>query len=526
MSRPKLPIGIQSFQEIRTKGYVYVDKTPFIASLVESGKYYFLSRPRRFGKSLLIDTIDCAFSGKKELFNGLFLSTTDAGWDFSISYPVLRIDLSGGTVRSADDLTSRLDRLITYWEEVYNIPPTHGSPGERLLYVIPQIADQTRRQIVILVDEYDKPILETLNKQRVAVTFRNQLKDFYSAFKPLDPYLKFVFLAGVSKFAKTGIFSGLNNLKDITLDRRYSAICGYTERDLDTSFALWIKEHNKQTIQDWYNGYSWTGQSVYNPFDILLYFDEGVLRPYWFETGTPTFLIQIWKSNPRMPADYDQMHAGDEILGSFDPENIRLETLLFQSGYLTIKRWYEDPIRGVRYVLGYPNVEVRTSLNILFSEVLVGRDTASKRERLYDVISTGDLPQLRVLLEALFSSIPHDWYRKNPIARFEGFYASVMYSFLASTGFEVSAEDCTSAGRIDLTVKTSSAIWIFEFKVRRCDTRDMHPLHQIKEKGYAEKYAGAGVPIYLIGIVFDPDMKNIAEWEVEIREYTTTPSQG
>lgn len=523
MSHLKLPIGIQSFQEIRTKGYAYVDKTPFVSLLAGSGKYYFLSRPRRFGKSLFIDTIDCAFSGKKDLFHGLFLESSTSGWDFSITYPVLRIDLSGGTIRSADDLTGRLNRLLDYWESFYGTPKTEGSPGERLLYLIPGISESTGKQIVMLVDEYDKPILESLNNQKIAVTFRDLLKDFYSAFKPLDPYLKFVFLTGVSKFAKTGIFSGLNNLKDITLDKRYSSICGYTERDLDTVFTQWIQKYDRKRIQEWYNGYSWTGESVYNPFDILLYFDEGVLRPYWFETGTPTFLIQLWKTNPRIPADYDLMTAGDDIVGSFDPEHIRLETLLFQSGYLTIKKWDEDPIRGVRYILGYPNAEVRTSLNILFTDILVGRDNALKREQLYEELSSGNIPGVRAFLHALFASIPHDWYRKNTIARFEGYYASVIYSYLASTGFHIRAEDSTSTGRIDLTITTNNAIWIFEFKVQRPDKEVQDPLLEIQQKGYAEKYVVNGLPIYLIGIVFDPDTRNIARWESKIIEPYTEP---
>jgi hypothetical protein len=516
MSDIKLPIGIQSFQEIRTKGYVYVDKTPFISSLVESGKYYFLSRPRRFGKSLFMDTIDCAFSGKKELFNDLFLGSSDSGWDFSNIYPVLKIDFSGGTIRSADDLNSRLDRLISSWEEYYGTQKTKGSPGERLLYLIPKISEITGNQVVILVDEYDKPILDNLEEQGLVIKFREMLKDFYSAIKPLDPYLKFVFLTGVSKFAKTGVFSGLNNLDDITIDSMYSAICGYTEDDLKKVFGRWILNCNPERVREWYNGYSWTGETVYNPFDILLLFSKGVFRPYWFETGTPTFLINLWKSDPRLPADYDGMSAGDEMLGSFDPEQIRLETLLFQSGYLTIKKWYEDPVRGVRYVLGYPNTEVRTSLNILFSEVLGGRDNASKREHLYEIISAGDISGLRVLLNSLFASIPHDWYRKNQISRFEGYYASVIYSYLASTGFQIVAEDSTNRGRIDLTLKTTTAVWIFEFKVRGMDKDDINPLLQIKQKGYANKYSGEGIPIYLIGILFDPDKKNIVKWEIEI----------
>lgn len=232
MNRTLLPIGIQSFEKIRREGYVYVDKTPFILDLVQRGSYYFLSRPRRFGKSLFVDTLDCAFSGKASLFEGLTLTKPDSMWDFTKTSPVLRIDFSGGTVRSTDDLIGRLHRIIDFWEEEFRVKRTEGSPEERLVYLVPRIAEVTGKQVVILVDEYDKPILDNLEKPDLALELRDLLRDFYGAIKPLDVHLRFVFLTGVSKFSKTGIFSGLNNLKDITLDRRYSSICGYTESDI------------------------------------------------------------------------------------------------------------------------------------------------------------------------------------------------------------------------------------------------------------------------------------------------------
>lgn len=516
MVSQKLPIGIQSFEKIRTGGYAYVDKTPFISDIVRNGSYYFLSRPRRFGKSLFIDTIDCAFSGKVELFSGLYLTTPESGWDFEKVYPVLRVDFAGGTFRIEQDLIGRLDRILDQWEEQYQTEKTHGSPGERLFYLIPNIASKTKSPIVILIDEYDKPILDNLEDPSLSAKMRDILKDFYGAIKPLDLHLRFVFLTGVSKFVKTGIFSGLNNLKDITIDTRYSSICGYTGQDLINVFGDRISGYDIHDISRWYNGYSWTGESVYNPFDILLFLDQGIFRPYWFETGTPSFLIKIWKTDPRLPADYDGLITGEEILGSFDPEHIRMETLLFQSGYLTIKEWSADLVRGLRCVLGFPNIEVRTSLNTLFSEALSGRNAPENRDRLYALLDAGDISGLHTLFHAFFASIPHDWYRKNHISRFEGYYASVIYTYFASLGYEVIPEDTTNLGQIDLTIKTNKAIWLFEFKVLGSNREKIeNPLEQLRKKGYAEKYRKDILPIYEIGIVFDPESRNIVRWEAQ-----------
>ncbi|PWR69669.1 ATP-binding protein, partial [Methanospirillum stamsii] len=315
MSPPKLPIGVQSFEKMRTEGYAYVDKTWFISDLARKGTYYFLSRPRRFGKSLFIDTLDCAFSGRKELFSGLYLDSPEAEWDFTITYPVLRVDFAGGALSQISDLINRLTSTLDGWEEFYEIEKSSGDPGDRLLSLIPKIAKKTGKQVVILVDEYDRPILDNIGDINLMQEMRDCLKNFYGAIKPLDLHLKFVLLTGVSKFAKTGIFSGLNNLNDITLDKAYSTICGYTQQNLETIFSEYLQRFDINEVREWYNGYSWTGDSVYNPFDILLLFSKGVFRPFWFETGTPSFLITLWQKKPRLPAEFDGLIAGDELLG-------------------------------------------------------------------------------------------------------------------------------------------------------------------------------------------------------------------
>ncbi|MBN1166806.1 MAG: ATP-binding protein [Methanospirillaceae archaeon] len=511
----RLPTGIQSFVKIRTQGYAYVDKTPFISALVKNGSYYFLSRPRRFGKSLFVDTLDCAFSGKRELFSGLYLDTDEAGWDFTRIEPVLRIDFAGGSLRSVSDLTSRLTRILDEWENQYKTGKTSGSPGDRLLSLIPKISQITGRKVVILVDEYDKPILDTINHPLIAIEMRDNLKDFYGAIKPLDPYLSFVFMTGVSKFAKAGIFSDLNNLNDITIDCRYSAICGYTQVDLERVFSDRLDAFDTDEVKEWYNGYSWTGDAVYNPFDILLLFDKGVFRPYWFETGTPTFLMKLWKTQPRLPAEYDGLKAGDELLGSFDPEHIRIETLLFQAGYLTIQSFVSNPDEGTWYTLGFPNREVREAFCRQILILLRDENEQGSLQEIRKGIELADTDQLRDILHGFFASIPHDNYRKNQISHFEGFYASVIYTCFASLGYEVIPEDTTNKGRIDLTVKTKTGIWIFEFKVLGIDkSGEKSPLIQIKDKRYAEKYRSGTVPVHEIGIVFNPDTRNIERWEV------------
>ena len=522
MSDQKLPIGIQSFVEIRTGGYVYVDKTSFISSLARSGKYYFLSRPRRFGKSLLIDTFHCAFSGERGLFSGLYLDTPDAAWEWKRKNPVLKIDWSLSSPRTGDELKTRIHEILSAWAREWDFEPFETTIGGRFSAIIREIHEKTGEQVVILVDEYDKPILDVLDDPSRAAEMRDVLRDFYAVIKPLDSHIRFVFLTGVSKFVKTGIFSGLNNLKDITLDRRYSSLCGYTEENIRDDFSAWFAVSDSKLVREWYNGYSWTGESVYNPFDILLYFDSNLFKPYWFETGTPSFFLKLWQSQPRIPAEYEGLIAGDDLLGSFDPDQIRLETLLFQAGYLTIKSWTSNPEEGTWYTLGFPNREVKESFHKSILNLLRKDATPLSFPDIRNLLGSGNVDGFHRQLKSFLASIPHDWFRKNPLAQFEGYWASLVYSYLASLGYEIIPEDTTNKGRIDLTVKTALYTWIFEFKVKGIDkTGDLSPLKQIQNRGYSEKYRSDKRQLIEIGIVFDPETRNIDEYSFHIPKIST-----
>jgi hypothetical protein len=516
----RLPIGIQSFSALRAGEYAYVDKTAYISRLVRRGKYFFLARPRRFGKSLFVDTLACAFEGRRELFDGLYLDV-DKSWDWSGKHTVLRIDWSIAVPRSPEALRVRISEILSGWEKEFDIERSSSSPGGRLFDLVKGIAVSTRTDIIVLVDEYDKPILDAIDNPSLAGEMRDVLRDFYTTLKPLDPYLGFVFLTGVSKFSKTGIFSGLINLEDITLDSRYSAICGYTQEDLESVFADRLCAFDREDVRRWYNGYGWMGESVYNPFDILLLFSTGIFKAHWFETGTPTFLVKLLVEKARTLPDFEDYPVSEEMLGSFDPENIRPETLLFQAGYLTIKAWTSDAERGVRYRLGFLNQEVRTAFSVLMLGTLTGRENAlSASDMLYDAMISGDSAAVRTRLCSVFASIPYEWYRKNRLSSYEGYYASIVYACFAGLGFDVIPEDTTNRGRIDLSVRTRTSVWIFEFKVKSLDrSGDKDPLQQIISRGYAKKYAdsrdkaGKVLPIRLVGIVFDPETRTIDSWE-------------
>ena len=522
MALPKLPIGIQSFESLRSEGYAYVDKTPFIARMVAQGKPYFLSRPRRFGKSLLVDTLDLAFSGRRDLFQGLYLDRDDSGWDWSRTNPVLRFDFTTGAPNEPEELKAFLVRKVEAYELRFGLPPGAGSPGERLFTLLERMAAKGMDKAVVLVDEYDKPILDNLTDTPLAIQMREVLKQFYGILKPADPYLRFVFLTGVGKFSKAGVFSGLNQLNDITLEEAYGTLCGYTQNDVDTLFAPLLTKFDREVVRNWYNGYSWGSEGVYNPFDILLLCAKQELRPWWFETGTPTFLIKLLREQPRSLPELDTLRIGAELSDSFEPETMSLPVLLFQTGYLTIKERVVDPEEGTRFRLGFPNHEVRMSFSRLNLVNLTGDNdgTADNRNRLRDILETGDGNALRSLFTAFFASIPADNYRNNQLSRYEGFYASVVYAYFASLGLTVIPEDVTNRGRIDLTVIGPHGIWIFEFKVKGLDKSGTEaPLAQILRKDYAAKYRGRTnaqgkvLPLRQVGIVFDEVVRNVDSWE-------------
>ena len=511
-TRRKLPIGIQTFRKIREEACYYVDKTTFIRRLVDEGSHYFLSRPRRFGKSLLVDTLKELFEGSEELFEGLAIHE---GWDWSVRYPVVRLDFSSGNYVEPDYLQTNLMAQLAAIERRAQVACEHTTAPERLAHLIEVLHEQTGQRVVVLVDEYDKPILDALEQPAVARANRNFLRGLYATIKFADAHVKFTLLTGVSKFSKVSLFSGLNNLRDITLAARYSAICGYTDADLDRVFAPELPGLDREAIRAWYNGYNWLGdEKVYNPFDILLLFFNRKFGAYWFETGTPTFLLNMLMERGVGALALESMRGGDALLSTFDVDHIATEALLFQTGYLTIQA--EEDRGGHRfYRLGYPNREVRQSLNECLLNRLAEDPSRQVQHsiRLYDLLLANDFAGLEALLQAFFAGIPYQWHTKNNIADYEGYYASVFYSYFASLGLDLTVEDSSSRGRLDLALVFNRHVYLFEFKVEE-NASTGAGLAQLREREYAAKYGGLGWPMYLIGVAFSKTTRNVVAFEV------------
>ncbi len=365
--RKKLPIGIQTLSQIREGNYYYVDKTALAVKLSKEGKHYFLSRPRRFGKSLFLDTLKELFEGNESLFKGLAAKTQ---WDWSVKYPVLRFSFGGNNYSQQGYLEADLKEQLTALEKQYHFTADGTTCAGRFKSLILHLEQQFKKTVVVLIDEYDKPILDALLNPEVAKANRDFLRGFYGTIKDYDAHIKFSFLTGVSKFSKVSLFSGLNNLKDITLDARYATICGYTDQDIDTVFVPELTGLDRDEIRAWYNGYHWLGEGVYNPFDVLLLFDTRLFDNYWFETGTPIFLIDLLFKRQIPSLRLENMFSSSDMLSSFDVEHIDTEALLFQTGYLTIKK--QENIGGqFFYTLGYPNREIAQSLNTRLLSALV-----------------------------------------------------------------------------------------------------------------------------------------------------------
>ena len=509
-----LPIGIQTLGKIRARwNCYYVDKTPHVLRLVEEGTHYFLSRPRRFGKSLLVDTLKELFEGNGELFRGLAIH---GEWDWSVKYPVVRISFGGGEFGDPDgvreDVSDQLDAMAAQAD--VEIGPSR--PPVRFRQLIRALGRKAGRPVVVLVDEYDKPILDALAEPEIARANRNFLRSLYGVIKDCDADIRFCFLTGVSKFSKAGLFSGLNNLRDITLSPAYGTICGYTDDDLDTVFAPELEGLDRDAIRHWYNGYGWCGPGkVYNPFDILLLFRERLFRSYWFETGTPTFLVETLLRRGAPTVGLDRMTAGETLLSTFDVEHISMEALLFQTGYLTITG--EETRNGrPHYRLGYPNLEVRQSLGEVLLEALL--PDAARREAadlpLRERMAANDLAGVGALFRGVFAAIPHQWYMNGPLAAYEGHYASVIHSCFLMQGFEPVGEDSGSRGRADMAIRFNGRVYLFEFKVVERGPEGT-ALAQLREKGYADKYRELGRPIHLIGVEFGREERNIVAFSAE-----------
>jgi hypothetical protein len=510
----KLPIGVSTLRKIIDDDYAYVDKSAMVYQLAESGVYYFLSRPRRFGKTLFVDTLKEAFEGNRDLFRGLWL---DDHWDWEKRHPVIHISFAEGVLQSREQLDSKIFELLDGNQERLRVACRYkDSVSGCFSSLIRQAKEKDGLGAVILIDEYDKPILDNISDPETAQQMRDGLKNLYSVIKGQDANIRFAFLTGVSKFSKVSLFSGLNNLRDITLIPQYATICGYTEPEMTEVFVEHLEGKPIDEIRKWYDGYSWLGERVYNPFSILNFLEDGSFRNYWFETGTPAFLIELFKKRRYYIPAIESIEASESIIGAFDVDFVEPENLLFQTGYLTIE--HERRVAGKTfYRLRYPNMEVKSSLSDYILNRYSPDPVLKDRSQLQMVqaLQKGDLDALRDVFHALFAAIPHDWYRKNRLADYEGYYASIFYCYFTALGLDVTAEDATSHGRIDMAVKLDNRVFIFEFKVVDIDRTPGTALEQIRQKGYADKYRGTGAEIYLVGLEFDRQDRNIVRFEWE-----------
>lgn len=510
----KLPIGIQTFIKLRdsSKNYVYVDKTADILRLVEGSGYYFLSRPRRFGKSVMLSTLYELFSGNRELFSGLYIEDK---WDWQTSYPVIKISFGSGLYGTEIDFQRQLTRIMADNQERLGVE-CNNDPTDYVTCLhdlIKKSFQKYQQQVVILIDEYDKPILDHITDREKARCNRDKLKGFYSIIKDLDEYIRFVMITGVSKFAKMNLFSGLNNLEDITIDARYGTICGYTHQEVTDSFVEYLPGVDMAKLQQWYNGYNYFADPLYNPFDILLFFAKNKeYRPYWWGTGNPSFLIDLLREQRHYLPELENCLVDDILLDTFDVDHINLVALLWQTGYLTFAA-KEEKFGYMSYRMKVPNQEIQTSLNALFIDYLTNQrdEKIVFRSDLYDALLAGELEQFKQALQTLFAAIPYTNYANKIIEKYEGYYVSVVFAYLSSLGLPLIAEDTTSKGRIDLTIITAGKVYILEFKV----DQPGKGLAQIKARGYHEKYINTKDDIYLIGISFDSVKRNITEFEWE-----------
>ena len=511
MTKRRLPIGIQTFREVREEHCYYVDKTAYIERLVAEGKHYFLSRPRRFGKSLFLDTLKELFEGNEALFKGLHVH---AGWTWGEPRPVVRLSFAGGSFTQPDVVADNVMEQLAAVERRHGVEANYRTVPGRFAHLLEALHERTGRRVAVLVDEYDKPILDALETPDTARANRDFLRGLYGVIKDSDAHVRFTFLTGVTKFSKVNLFSQLNNLIDITLEPAFSSICGYTERDLDTVFAPELEGLDRERVREWYNGYSWLGEEkVYNPFDVLLLLRRGTFAAHWFETGSPAFLVDTLFERQVSTVSLADMVGTEELLSAFDVEHVGTEALLFQTGYLTITE--KEELDGeLLYRLGYPNREVRQSLNRVLLRRLApdAQGQTANRIRLARLLKAADCAGLQELFQAFFAGIPYEWHVNNDIARYEGYYASVFYSYFAALGYDIVVEESSAAGRLDMAVRTGGHVYLFEFKVTE-QAGSGAALAQLRERGYAAKYRGRGEPIHLIGVELSRKTRTVTAFE-------------
>ena len=516
MSTKIYPIGIQNFEKIRNDGYLYIDKTALMYQMVKTGSYYFLSRPRRFGKSLLISTLEAYFQGKKELFTGLAVERLEKDW---IKYPILHLDLNIEKYDTPESLDNILEKSLTALEKLYGAEPSERSFSLRFAGIIERACKQAGQRVVILVDEYDKPMLQAIGNEKLQKQFRDTLKPFYGALKTMDGYIKFAFLTGVTKFGKVSVFSDLNNLDDISMRKDYVEICGVSDQELHENLDIELHEFAETQglsydklctkLKEYYDGYHFTHNSIgiYNPFSLLNAFKYKEFGSYWFETGTPTYLVKLLKKHHY---DLEQMaheETDAQVLNSIDSESTNPIPVIYQSGYLTIKGY--DERFGI-YRLGFPNREVEEGF-IRF--LLPFYANVNKVESPFEVqkfvreVETGDYDSFFHRLQSFFADTTYEVIREQELH-----YENVLFIVFKLVGFYTKVEYHTNDGRIDLVLQTEKFIYIMEFKLNGTAEE---ALQQINDKRYALPFEADGRKLFKIGINFSEKTRNIEKWVVE-----------
>jgi hypothetical protein len=511
-----MPIGVQDFEKLRNGDYLYVDKTALVYQLVSSGSYYFLSRPRRFGKSMLLSTLHAYFSGKKELFEGLAIEKLEKDWT---EYPVLHLDLNVGEYKTEDDLRNKLSANLNEWEQLYGKVDYEKSLGMRFEGVIRRAYEKTGQRVVILVDEYDKPVLQAIKNNELQETFRTILKGFYGALKSMDRCIKFAFLTGVTKFGKVSVFSDLNHLYDISMDNQYAPICGITDEELETIFAPYIQRlatamhRTCDEVREWlrvnYDGYHFCEDSVgvYNPFSILCTFQSNKIKNYWFETGTPSYLVYLLKKHNYNLEQMATAECDADVLNSVDSQSTNPIPVIYQSGYLTIKGY--NPRFGI-YKLGFPNAEVEDGFMkflLPYYSPINRSQSAFYIANFVEEVEAGKVDEFFKRLSSLFADTPYEL-----IKDLENHYQNVLFIVARLMGLYVKAEYHTSEGRIDLVLQTDTYTYVMEFKL---DGTAEEALAQINDKNYALPFAVGNRKVVKIGVNFSSATRNIERWIVE-----------
>ena len=536
----RMPLGTQDFEKLRNFRALYVDKTQYIEKLTSIGNVFFLSRPHRFGKSLFLSTLKAYFEGKKELFDGLYIAKVETElarqqkrepWE---ARPVLYFDLNAKVYDDKEALRTRLSQQLLKHEQLYSVTQRSNDPDDRLVDLVTTLYQKTGKRVVILVDEYDKPLLETIENEELNQANRATLRAFYEVIKQCDGAIHFALLTGITKFSKTTLFSSVNNLKDITLQDHFAAICGFTEQELTDNFAPEIEalataqkssvEKTLETLKKKYDGYCFasSGEHVYNPFSLLNVLANSSYGYYWFETATPTYLVNYIKRKQEFIPEFDKdLSIGVNAVQDFRyNDDDAIVPLLFQSGYLTIKK-YLTSANLLR--LGYPNEEVRFG----FLEELIphysSRLTRTNIEptiwNLYEWLNSGNLVDTMKLVEEVLAGILYGNIPNNETGRplREQYYQSVLYAVFRLLGLHAQSEVVCASGRIDMIVSTRKHIYLFEFKVTTEGSAE-DAIAQIKERGYLKKIRATKRPIHLVGVSFDEKSRNVKEWREEIVE--------